>query len=62
MGIGARICMVKECAGGDPTSEPFMLGQADDKWTEAILNLRFAHTVTDGYEGLGSLFTDDCFL
>ena len=54
--------MVKECAGGDPASKPFMLSEADDKWAEAILNLCIAHAVTDRNEGLGSLITHDCFL
>ena len=62
LGIGAWVCVVEECAGGDTASEPFMLGEADDKWAELILNFRITHTVTDCDEGLRSLFTDDCFL
>ena len=62
LGVGARVCMVKECTGGDTTSEPFCGGEADDEWAENVLDFLIIQNVTDSCQGLCSLLTDDCFI
>ena len=54
--------MVKECTGGDTTSEPFCGGEADDEWAENVLDFLIIQNVTDSCQGLCSLLTDDCFI